>query len=252
MKICRGEVSGVKCKYFDEEFLGCNNNNRSGIIKVGLENCRHYSKFIMNEEVIPKNALAPAMIDGFILELASTKDEGEQEIYKSFIDLKYEEQLFVFYVAVEKIKPKKAIEKLFTDLDRKKVEAKARYLMTKPSILNAIEEFMKTSTEKLIQIQSTNIALKLMDASDEAVDEMIDDFKSGAKDENGYVKVKANDIIMAGKIHADTYIKYKKTEESVGNEVNMFTFLGDKKTLEDILENTIKLPEKIIEEDKKG
>ena len=226
MKICRGEINGVKCQYFDEEFLSCNNNDRSGIIKEDLKYCKHYKKFIN--------------------EIVTSEDENEQEIFKNFISLKNDEQLFVFYLAVEKMEKVNAIMKIHKEITITQAKNKAKYLLTKPRIINAITEFMESSTEKIIQIQSTNIALKLMDASSIAVDDMIKDFNKKTIDVNGNRIVKANDIIMAGKIHADTYSKYKKVEGISSNNINLFTF-GDGKTLAEVIGNIKKLPEKIID-----
>ena len=244
MKICNGTINGTKCKYFDEEFLGCNSKNRSGIIDADLSKCNFYSKYIVPTTYKSEASLSIDLSRLFIDEMKTNEDTAEKELYNSFLSLKEKEQLFVFFVSVEKMNKNEAQMKAYPGTPEELNKTKARYLMSKPSILSAIEEFTNTTTNRLLRIKSSEIALKIMDASGYAIDEMIDDYKNKTKTDNGTIRVRANDIIMANKIHAETHNKYKEQDSNVVSGATI-TF-GDGKTILDVIGKIQKLPEKKI------
>ena len=180
----------------------------------------------------------------FIDEMKTNEDTAEKELYNSFLSLKEKEQLFVFFISVEKMNRNEAQRKAYPETPEELNKTKARYLMSKPSILSAIEEFTNTTTNRMLRIKSSEIALKIMEASGYAIDEMIDDYKNKTLTDSGTIRVRANDIIMANKIHADTHNKYKEQDNNVVSGATI-TF-GDGKTILDVIGKIQKLPEKKI------
>lgn len=248
MNICRGLVNGKKCVYFDDTFEGCNHPKRSNIIKEDLQTCVNFTsadKVVKYDVIEDKIELADDLVLKFVKDVNESDDESDHESYKNFLTLNPNEQQFVFKVAVEKLKSRDAIRKLYPEMDKAKVIAKARYLMSKPKVINALEEF-SISTQKLLAIKGSELQMKALDKADEAFDSMIEKWESGETWENGYEKVNEKDIIMAGKLIGDTVSKFKQTNQGDGNVITL-TF-GDNKKLHEIIGELGPRKEIVIEE----
>lgn len=250
MKICKGEISGVKCKHFDEDFEVCTHPNRSTIIRA-IENCKDYERESFPTAKTSEPMIADELVDIYLNELESA-DEAEQQAYQNFIGLPKDEQLYVYYTTVEEMSGIDALQKILPDVERRLLKKRVYMYNSRPRIIKAMNELSKTSTAGMIEVLGMRTAKKLMKATEKAVDNMIGDYEGEHRDENGNLIVRHHDIIMANKLHAETVMKYKNGNSELGSGGAIITF-GNGETLKEMIGTLNRLPEKVVEnEDEKG